>query len=70
MDRAIRAVADILHKYPDRVAEAVLVPSSGGVFEVDVDGRRIFSKKELGRHAEPGEVERLFAEATGSAEGR
>jgi len=26
-----------------------LIPSSGGVFEVEIDGRRVFSKKELGR---------------------
>jgi selenoprotein W-related protein len=37
-----------------------LIQSSGGVFEVDVDGRRVFSKKTLGRHAEPGEVLRLL----------
>jgi selenoprotein W-related protein len=37
-----------------------LIQSSGGVFEVEVDGRRIFSKKALGRHAEPGEVLRLM----------
>lgn len=37
-----------------------LVPSSGGVFEVDVDGRLIFSKKSLGRHAHPGEVLELL----------
>jgi len=36
-----------------------LIQSSGGVFEVEVDGRRIFSKKALGRHAESGEVVRL-----------
>jgi selenoprotein W-related protein len=30
------------------------------VFEVEVDGRRVFSKKALGRHAEPGEVLRLI----------
>jgi len=33
-----------------------LVPSSGGRFEVSVDGRLVFSKAALGRHAEPGEV--------------
>jgi len=33
------------------------------VFEVEVDGRRIFSKKALGRHAEPGEVVRLMQQA-------
>jgi len=26
------------------------------VFEVSVDGHKVFSKKALGRHAEPGEV--------------
>jgi selenoprotein W-related protein len=39
-----------------------LIQSSGGVFEVDVDGRRIFSKKALKRHAEAGEVVRLMRE--------
>ena len=34
--------------------------SSGGVFEVTVDGKLVFSKKALGRHAEPGEVIRLM----------
>ena len=33
-----------------------MVESSGGVFEVTVDGRKIFSKKALGRHAAPGEI--------------
>jgi selenoprotein W-related protein len=37
-----------------------LIQSSGGVFEVEVDGRKIFSKKQLGRHAESGEVLRLM----------
>ena len=37
-----------------------LIESSGGVFEVDVDGRTVFSKKALGRHAGPGEVLRLI----------
>jgi selenoprotein W-related protein len=37
-----------------------LIQSSGGVFEVEVDGRRVFSKKALGRHAEPAEVLRLI----------
>jgi predicted Rdx family selenoprotein len=33
-----------------------LVPSSGGVFEVKVDGNLVFSKRALRRHALPGEV--------------
>ena len=35
------------------------MPSTGGVFEVDVGDVRVYSKKATGRHAEPGEVARL-----------
>lgn len=41
------------------------MPSSGGVFEVDVDDERVFSKAELGRHAEPGEVLAAVRERAG-----
>ena len=37
-----------------------MVPSGGGVFEVSADGKLVFSKKALRRHAEPGEVVRLI----------
>lgn len=37
-----------------------MVRSSGGVFEVAVDGRPVFSKKALGRHALPGEIVKLI----------
>ncbi len=33
-----------------------LIPSTGGVFDVTVNGELVFSKQEVGRHAEPGEV--------------
>jgi len=33
-----------------------LLPSKGGVYEVTVNGEVVFSKKAIGRHAEPGEV--------------
>jgi selT/selW/selH-like putative selenoprotein len=36
--------------------EVAQVASSGGVFEVTVDGKLVFSKKALSRHAQPGEV--------------
>jgi len=40
-----------------------LIQSSGGIFEVEVDGRMVFSKKGARRHAEPGEVVRLVKQA-------
>ena len=47
-------MAELKRAFPD--AEFQLLQSSGGVFEVTVDGRLVFSKKALARHAEPGEV--------------
>jgi selenoprotein W-related protein len=41
-------------------ADIRLVPSSGGVFEVTVDGKLVFSKKALKRHAQPGEILNLI----------
>jgi selenoprotein W-related protein len=37
-----------------------MIPSSGGVFEVTVNDRLVFSKKALGRHAQAGEVLELI----------
>lgn len=46
--------AELKQAYPG--VDIKMVPSSGGVFEVTVDGRLVFSKKALGRHVEPGEI--------------
>ena len=39
-----------------QIGSFTLVPSEGGRFEFSVNGDLIFSKKQLGRHAEEGEV--------------
>ena len=52
--------AEVKEAYPD--AEMNLIEASGGLFEVTVDGDLVFSKKDLGRHAEEGEVLRLICE--------
>lgn len=39
-----------------QIASMNLIPASGGKFEVTVNDELVFSKKALGRHAEPGEV--------------
>ena len=51
-------MAEIKQAFSD--AEIRLIPSSGGVFEVTVDGNLVFSKKALRRHAQPGEVVELI----------
>lgn len=42
-----------------KIERLEVTPGSGGVFEVTVDDELIFSKKALGRHAEPNEVYNL-----------
>ena len=37
-----------------------IFPSSGGIFEVKMDGELIFSKKEIGRFPMMGEVIRII----------
>lgn len=51
---------DLLHDYQHVIESLELVTGSGGVFDVEVDGELLYSKKATGRHAEPGEVLQLF----------
>jgi selenoprotein W-related protein len=37
-------------------AEVTLIKGSGGVFDVEVDGRLVYSKARTGRFPHPGEV--------------
>jgi len=46
--------AEIEKKFPD--AEIELIEGSNGVFEVKRDGTLLFSKHELGRFPNPGEI--------------
>jgi selenoprotein W-related protein len=49
--------------------KAVLIKGSGGVFEVRADGERVFSKKQLGRFPNPGEVIEALRARAGSPTG-
>lgn len=42
--------------------EAELVSGRGGVFKIEADGLRVFTKREVGRFPLPGEVPGLLAE--------
>ena len=53
---ALKAAGELLSAYEDRIAHITLIPSWDGVFEVVVDGTLVFSKRRLGRHAQPGEL--------------
>jgi selenoprotein W-related protein len=57
---------DILTNYQHIIEEYRLVMGSKGVFEFKVDDQILFSKKEMGRHAEPGEVLQQFRDFVGA----
>ena len=58
----MRTVDDLLHDYQHVIDDLTVITASGGVFDVEVDGEILFSKKAEGRHANDGEVLARFRE--------
>ena len=56
---------DLLKSYEHLIENITLVPSDGGKFEVTVNGNLLYSKSQLKRHAEPGEVMGLVGKLVG-----
>ena len=55
----------LLDKFDAQISEATLKPSSGGRFEVSVDGNLVFSKLKLDRFPEDEELEQLISSTIG-----
>jgi len=49
-----------MNNFNGQIANVNLIPSGGGVFEVEVDGKLIYSKKELDRFPEENEITGLI----------
>jgi len=58
-------MGELLKNYEHVIEAVTLVPSDGGKFEVTVNGKLLFSKLKLNRHAEPGEVLGLVRKLVG-----
>ena len=56
--RAGWTAQELLTTFPDEIGEVALIPGTGGVFEVRVDGKTIWSRKGEGRHAEITDLKR------------
>lgn len=54
-----------MRNYQHIIDTFTFITGSKGAFELKVNDELLFSKKELGRHAEPGEVLALFQERVG-----
>ena len=58
--RAVWVAQELLTTFVDDLSEVALVPGRGGVFEVRLDGERLFSRREAGRFAEPKELKQAI----------
>jgi selenoprotein W-related protein len=51
---------EILTTFADELGEVALIPGTGGIFEVRVNGATIFSKKQAGHFPESKELKQLI----------
>ncbi len=58
-------MGELLRHYEHVIEEIKLIPSDEGRFEVMVNGQLLFSKLQLHRHAEAGEVVELVRKLVG-----
>jgi len=58
--RASWFAQELLTTFADELGEVALVPGTGGIFEVRLNGERLWSKKEAGRFPEPKEIKQLI----------
>jgi len=61
----VSATRDLLTNYQHVIDDLRLVTGDKGVFDVVVDGELLYSKGDTGRHANDGEVLKLFSEHVG-----
>jgi selenoprotein W-related protein len=58
----VSLAGDLVREFEGEIQSLEILPSDGGRFEVRVNDELVFSKKQLGRHAEAGEVVGLVRE--------
>jgi selenoprotein W-related protein len=57
--RATWMAQEFLMTFADKLSKVVLVPGTGGVFEIRLDGEILFSRKIAGRFPEAKEIKQL-----------
>lgn len=58
--RAAWMCQELLTTFETELGEVALVPGTGGIFEVRLDGELLFSRKEAGRFPESKELKQLI----------
>jgi selenoprotein W-related protein len=63
----VSLASEVLDRWAPIMRAVELVSSSGGTFDISLDGQLVFSKKAGGRFPKPGEVAALFEKKLGPA---
>ena len=58
--RASWMAQELLTTFADELGEVALIPGAGGIFEVRLNGERLWNKKQAGRYSEPKEIKQLI----------
>lgn len=68
LPQTLAVVEELMSSYQHVIGNLTLITGTKGVFDIRIDDRLIFSKKNIQmRHARPGEVAGLFREVVGSS---
>ncbi len=59
-------MALLLERWGPVLRGVEVVPGTGGIFDVHVDGELVFTKRMLGHYPDPGDVEPLLRERLGA----
>jgi selT/selW/selH-like putative selenoprotein len=63
----VSLASEVLDRWAPIMRAVELISSSGGTFDILLDGQLVFSKKAAGRFPKPGEVAALFEKKLGPA---
>ena len=63
MMRAAWLAQELLTTFSEEIGEVALQPGTGGILEIRVDEKLVFSRKEVGRFPEAKEVKQLVRDA-------
>jgi selenoprotein W-related protein len=63
----VSLASEVLDSWAPIMRGVELISSSGGTFDISLDGQLVFSKKAAGRFPKPGEVAALFEKKLGPA---
>lgn len=62
LGRAVALTRTLLNEHTNTIEKVEIVPGSGGIYDVKLDGEMIFSKTELSRYPEKDEIEDIIKE--------